>query len=264
MSKSVVLKKINSDNIVEITLNRPDALNTYNSELLIALGTILDDVAADKRIRAVVLRGAGKHFSAGADINWFKKLASASYEEKKSAADLSTGVMRKLFECPVPTIALVHNACFAGGVGYVAGCDVVIASDDARFAITEVRIGITPAPILPQVINAIGIRHARRYALTGETFDVYEAKRIGLVHVSCSVGGLDEAVKPILDAILRSAPLAVCNTKMLLNEIENVPFDDKLTKRLALISADGRGTDEGVEGFLAFLEKRMPNWYKAS
>ena len=219
MSKSVVLKEINSDNIAEITLNRPDALNTYNLELLSALGAILDDVAVDKSIRAIVLRGAGKHFSAGADINWFKALANAGYEEKKYAADLSTNVMRKLFSCSIPTIALVHNACFAGGVGYVAGCDVAIASDDARFAITEVRIGITPAPILPQVISAIGIRQARRYALTGETFDVHEAKRIGLVHEVCSVGGLDEAARPILDAILRSGPSAVSNTKMLLNEI---------------------------------------------
>jgi methylglutaconyl-CoA hydratase len=264
LSKSVVLKELNSDNIVEITLNRPDALNTYNTELLVALGTILDDVAADKSIRAVVLRGAGKHFSAGADINWFKELASASYADKKSAADLSTGVMRKLFACPIPTIALVHNACFAGGVGYVAGCDVVIASEDAHFAITEVRIGITPAPILPQVINAIGVRQARRYALTGETFDVHEALRIGLVHQVCSVGDLDLAIKPVLDAILRSAPNAVCDTKLLLSEIENIPLDDKLAEQLAVISAEGRDKDEGIEGFLAFLEKRVPNWYTAS
>ena len=213
MTEPVVLKEINSNGIASVTLNRPEAFNGYNEELLTTLGAVLDEIEAEDNLRAVIIRGAGKHFSAGADVNWFKELAKASDAEKKRAADLSTGAMRKLFQFPVPTIALVQNACFGGGVGYAAACDVVIASEDARFAITEVRVGITPAPILIQTLSAIGMRQARRYLLTAETFDVHEAKNIGLVHEVCPVGGLEEAVAPVVDAILRSAPKAVRDTK---------------------------------------------------
>jgi methylglutaconyl-CoA hydratase len=157
---------------------------------------------------------------------------------------------------------LVQNGCFGGGVGYASGCDVVIASEDAHFAITEVRVGITPAPILPQVVAAIGPRQARRYAMTAETFDVQEANRIGLVHEICPIGKLDEAVKPIIDAILRSAPMAVSDTKRLINEVSVSVFDEKLAERLASISAIGRVASEGIEGFSAYLEKRDPNWYQ--
>ncbi len=262
MAEPVILKQIKQNSIVEITLNRPEVFNGYNEELLTDLGDALDQVKRDSNMRAVILRGAGKHFSAGADVNWFKELSRASKGEKERAAKLSTDVMQKLFQCSIPTLALVHNACFGGGIGYIAGCDVVIASEDARFAITEVRVGIAPAPILPQIIDAIGVRQARRYTLTGETFDAYEAQRIGLVHEVCAVNGLDEAVKPITDAILRSAPKAMSDTKILINEISKQPMTKRLLNKLASISAKGRNTPEGIEGFSAFLEKRQPNWYE--
>ncbi len=263
MSEDVVLKEVNEIGIATVTLNRPAVFNGYNEELLTSLAAHLTEIEADPLVRAVVIRGAGKHFSAGADVNWFKELAKASEADKKHAANLSTGAMRKLFTLEKPTIALVHNACFGGGVGYIAACDIVIASEDARFAITEVRVGITPAPILPQVISAIGVRQARRYTLTAETFDVQEAKQIGLIHEICPVGGLDEALKPVIDAILRSAPHAVSATKKLINDIATSTLDDEMAERLALISADGRDTEEGVEGFSAFLEKRIPDWYRS-
>lgn len=261
MSEDVVLKEISSNGIATITLNRPDVFNGYNEALLTGLIAHLTDVEADDTVRAVILKGAGKHFSAGADVNWFKALSKASDADKKHAANLSTGAMRKLFTLAKPTIALVQNVCFGGGVGYIAGCDIVIASEDARFAITEVRMGITPAPILPQVISAIGIRQARRYTLTAETFDVQQAKQIGLVHEVCPVGGLDEAVLPVIDALLKSAPKAVAATKQLISDIATLPLDDSLADRLASTSAGGRDTPEGIEGFSAFLEKRSPSWY---
>ena len=262
MSEAAILKQVKQNSIFEITLNRPAVFNGFNEELLTALGNALSEVEKDSKIRAVILRGAGKHFSAGADINWFKNLAEASESEQKTAASLTTGVMQKLFQCPIPTIALVHNACFGGGVGYIAGCDVVLASEDARFAITEVRVGITPAPILPQIIDAIGVRQARRYTLTGETFDVHEAQRIGLVHEVCAVNGLDEAVKPITEAILLSAPKAVVETKELINNISGKLATKSLLEKLASVSARGRNTPEGLEGFSAFLEKRQPHWHE--
>jgi methylglutaconyl-CoA hydratase len=263
MSEPVVLKHLNPNGIAEITLNRPHVFNGYNEELLTELRSVLDELEASNAVRAIILRGAGKHFSVGADLNWFKVLAKENDKEKKRCAELSTGAMRKLFEIPIPTIALVQNGCFGGGVGYASGCDVVIASEDAHFAITEVRVGVTPAPILPQVVAAMGPRHARRYAMTAEIFNVQEAKRIGLVHEICPVGKLDEAARPIIDAILRSAPIAVSDTKRLLNEVAVSVLDDKLADRLASISASGRDTLEGIEGFSAFLEKRDPNWYQS-
>jgi len=261
MSEAVVLTDIDAKGIATITLNRPEVFNAYNPALLTALTETVGRLAADDAVRVVLVRGAGKHFSAGADVNWFKELAEATPEQRKTAADLSTGAMRGLYEMPKPTIALVHNACFGGGVGYAAACDVVIASEDARFAVTEVRIGITPAPILRQLITAIGLRHTRRYAVTAETFDVYRAQHIGLVSEVCPVGGLDDAAKPVIDALLLSAPIAVRDTKRLIAEVSESDIADDLADRLAAKSAAGRGTPEGIEGFQAFLGKRKPNWY---
>jgi len=261
MPEPVILKKVKPNNIVEITLNRPKVFNSYNEKLLTDLGNVFDEVEKDTSIRALILRGAGKHFSAGADVNWFKELSKSSEAEKKRAAELSTDVMQKLFQSRVPTIALVHNACFGGGIGWVASCDIVIATDDSHFAITEVRVGIPPAPILPQIIEAIGARQARRYTLTAEPFDVYQAQRIGLVHEICSDGDLDKTVEPILESILKSAPNAVGLTKNLINEISQQKMTKKLHSRLTTISAEGRNTAEGIEGFSAFLEKRNPVWY---
>ena len=209
-----------------------------------------------------MLRGAGKHFSAGADITWFKELAEASSHARLVAARLSTDTMRALDNCAKPTIALIHNACFGGGTGYAAACDVVIASNDANFAVTEVRVGITPAPIIAQLVKAIGIRQVRRYALTAETFGVDEAKAIGLVHEICPVGGLDNAAEPIIDALLRGAPIAINDTKKLIDTVGKSSISSELAEKMARISAAGRGTDEGIEGFGAFLEKRNPNWYQ--
>jgi methylglutaconyl-CoA hydratase len=259
--ESVVLSEIDARGVATVTLNRPQVFNSYNPALLTGLTQTLMTLEADDRVRVVLLRGAGKHFSAGADVNWFKILAGAGEDERLAASRMSTGAMRKLAQLAKPTIGLIHNACFGGGAGYAAACDIVVASEDARFAVTEVRIGITPAPILRQLIDAIGLRHTRRYALTAETFDVAEAMRIGLVHAACPVGGLDAAAAPIIDALLRCGPIAVRDTKRLIATAAEGEFNDSLAEMLAGISAAGRITDEAKEGFSCFLEKRAPNWY---
>ena len=262
--EEVVLRTVDERGVATVTLNRPHVFNGYNAALLTRLAESLASLEADADVRVVVLRGAGQHFSAGADVNWFKELAAASDAERLAAARLSTGAMRRLQTLAKPTLALVHNACFGGGAGYAAGCDIVVASEDARFAVTEVRIGITPAPILRQLIEAIGLRQVRRYAISAETFDAIEAQRIGLVHVVCPVGGLDEAAEPIIDALLRGGPIAVRDTKRLIAEAADGAFDETLADRLATISASARGTDEAIEGFTAFLAKRPPKWYRES
>ncbi len=261
MSEHVVIKELLGNGIAVVTLNRPAAFNTYTKALLSQLIEILNQIDADETVRGVILRGAGKHFSAGANVNWFKQLASASAAEKLAASRLSTTAMRTLDQLSKPTICLVHNACMGGGVGYAAACDIVIASDDSRFSITEVRVGITPAPILAQVINAIGVRQTRRYALTAEIFNADEAKRIGLVHEVCPADELDKAAEPIIDALLRGGPDAIGATKRLIGEVAATSMSDELAEKLAGISAAGRDTPEGIEGFTAFLEKRNPDWY---
>ena len=260
-SNKVVLSEVDARGVATVTLNRPEVFNSYNPALLTGLTETLAQLEADAAVRVVLLRGAGKHFSAGADVNWFKELAVATDYERLKAARMSTGAMRKLATLAKPTIGLVHNACFGGGTGYAAACDIVVASQDARFAVTEVRIGITPAPILRQLIDSIGLHNTRRYALTAETFDVDEAMRIGLVQLACPVGALDAAAAPIVDALLRGGPNAIRDTKRLIGEAAQGPFDDALAEKLAGISAAGRGTDEAIEGVAAFLGKRTASWY---
>ena len=253
--------EISPRGVATVTLNRPRVFNRYNESLLTSLRDVINELDVDNSVRAILLKGAGKHFSAGADVNWFKELAKADPSVRLAASRLSTSTMRALDECSKPTIAMVQNACFGGGAGYAAACDVVFASEDARFAITEVRLGITPAPILNQVIKALGVRQARRYAITAETFDAKRAKEIGFVHEVCPVGGLDKAVKPTIDAILSSAPTAVSKTKEMIGVYSGYNLSDEVADELAVISASGRDSDEGIEGFSAFLEKRPPLWY---
>ncbi|NQV56395.1 MAG: enoyl-CoA hydratase/isomerase family protein [Rhodospirillales bacterium] len=261
MSESVILTEIDDRGVANVTLNRPEVFNGYNEQLLTELRSTVTALEADDNVRILVLRGAGKHFSAGADVNWFRELAEASAEVQLAAAQLSTTTMRALYAISKPSIALVHNACFGGGTGYAAAADVVVASEDARFSITEVRLGITPAPILPQLVAAIGHRYVRRYALSGETFDVQEGYRIGLVHEICPNGGLDDAAAPIIDGLLRGGPQAVSDTKRLINEVAGAEITDDIAQNMAKTSAAGRGTAEGIEGFSAFFDKRPANWY---
>jgi len=260
VSEHIVLKEKKDKGVLTLSFNRPDKLNSYNEDLMSAFSEELAAAEDDPSVRVVVVRGEGKHFSAGADINWFKELSTASKEDQLRAARLGADTMRRLNKLPIPTIALVQNACFGGATGFVAACDIVIASEDARFAISEIRMGITPAPIMPLIVDAIGMRQARRYTLTGERFDAQEAHRIGFVHQICPVGELDNAAEPVIGELLKGAPGAISDTKSLIFDVAHQDYDDALAGKMAEKSASGRTTTEGVEGFSAFLEKRPPNW----
>ncbi len=260
MSEPEILTDLDGRGVATITLNRPDIFNAFNAELLEGLRVACETLGADSQVRVVLVRGAGKHFSAGADINWFKEMSTATDAEKLKGGRIATAGMRALDTIPKPTIALVHNVCFGGGMGYVASCDIAIASQEARFSVTEVRVGITPAPILPQLIAAMGVRAMSRYALSGETFDAGEAKRIGFIHEVCPLGGLDEAAAPIIEALLLGGPQAIADTKQLIADVSRTRVSDEMAEKLSDESARGRGSPEGREGFNAFLEKRKPNW----
>ncbi len=182
MSDAPVLLDIDARGVATVTLNRPDVNNAYNGELIQALLAGLDRLDATPGLRAVVIKGNGRHFQAGADLKWIDAVRTASPEENLRVSRATADAVQRLNLALVPTIALVQGACFGGGTGLIAACDVVVAADNAQFSITEVRWGLTAAIIIPQLADAIGVRQLRRYALTGERFDAQEARRIGLVH----------------------------------------------------------------------------------
>ncbi|HTY53561.1 MAG TPA: enoyl-CoA hydratase-related protein [Candidatus Binataceae bacterium] len=261
MTTNTVLTDIDRRGVATVTLNRPDVNNAYNGELVLGLIETFTALAADRRVRLVVIRGNGRHFQAGADLKWIRETSQLSPEANLQVSTNTTNAVRGLNQFPKPTIALVHGGCFGGGVGMVAACDIVIASEDAIFAITEARWGLIASPIIPQLNARIGLTNVRRYALTAERLDARRAKEIGLVNEVCATGKLDEAAAPIIDALLLCGPDAIAETKACALELEGQVMSDDLANRLARAHAAKRMTAEGAEGLASFLEKRNPSWY---
>jgi methylglutaconyl-CoA hydratase len=264
MSENVVLAAIDERGIATVTLNRPEVHNAYDERVIDALGATLAGLGDDPRVRGLVLRGNGRHFQAGADLDCLRRLSSASPEHNLAFSLRTTEAMRCLNAFPRPTVALVHGACYGGGVGLVACCDIAIATRSASFALTEVRWGVIPAPIIPQLYAAMGVRSLRRYGLTGERFTARDALRLGLIHEICPDGGLDEAAAPVLDALLQSAPEAVADSKLLLLEEAGLLLSEQQIRALALQAAMRRASPEAAEGLRSFQEKRRPAWYSES
>jgi methylglutaconyl-CoA hydratase len=258
----IVLSEVDGRGVASVTLNRPEVHNAYDGALIDALIDALEALAADPRVRLLVLRGNGKHFQAGADLAWLKQVAGAALEDNVTFSRRTTVAMRGLNEFPRPTIALVHGACYGGGVGMVACCDIRIATATASFALTEVRWGVIPAPIVPQLCAAMGVASLRRYGITGERFDAGEARRIGLIHEVCAEDGLDRAAAPIIEAILKSAPEAVRATKRLVLAEAGLALSEQDVEALAVQAAVKRASPEAAEGLASFEAKRDPAWYR--
>jgi methylglutaconyl-CoA hydratase len=247
--------------VATVTLNRPEVGNAYNAAMLDGLIDGLTALAGDPAVRCLVIRGAGKHFQAGADIRWLGEVAAYPPAENYAASIATTRAMQLLNEFPKPTIALVHGACFGGGVGIVCCVDVAFATPDSQFGITEIRVGVAPTPISTHMVNAIGLRHTRRYALTGERFDAREAERIGLVHEIISEDETETKLTAVLDAILLGSPTAIAMTKRSFLGANNLLLDDRQVSMLAHEGWTQRHSPEGHEGTTAFREKRKPSWY---
>jgi len=230
-----------------LTLNRPQAGNALNPALFRLFKTILDELAHDAELRAVVIRGAGHNFCTGADLNWMRA-GTSSAETRELAA-----LFRTLAEFPTPTIAQVQGACLGGAMGLVAACDYVIASERARFGFTEVRLGLAPAVISPYVIARLGTAQTRELFLTGERFDAQQAQAMGLVRSVVPAGGLELTIEALVKQLLEAAPEAQRAIKRLLRD---PPDADGL---VALID-DLRAGKEGQEGLSAFFDKREPAW----
>jgi methylglutaconyl-CoA hydratase len=256
-----VLSEVDGRGVATLRLNRPEVNNAYDGALIAELTETVARLGRDPGLRALVLRGNGRHFQAGADLSFLRRIIDAPPEENRAFSAATVEAMRALQAFPRPVFVLVHGGCFGGGIGLVTAADVAIETADAVFALTETLWGIVAAPIIPQLIHAIGIRHTRRIGVTGERFDAATALRIGLVHEVCPSDGLEQAGAKLVDQILRAAPDAVRRHKQLTFEIGDQISADALYARLAELAATGRMTDEVREGLAAFAEKRKPAWY---
>ena len=261
MPNDTVLWEIDRRGVATVTLNRPKVNNAYNGDLIQGLHDAMDALGREAGLRIVVLKGNGKHFQAGADLAWINRVATQSPRENETVSRLTAEAIRRLDTCPVPTLALIQGGCFGGGTGIAAACDVVVASEDAIFSISETRWGLMAGIILPQLCQAMGFRQVRRYALTGERFGAKEAQRLGLVHEVCPVGGLEEAGTKIVEAVLMNAPAATSAPKLRAIASARAFIDDGEMRDLIEEHARTRQQAEAREGLLSFKEKRKPNWY---
>lgn len=251
---------LDNKGVATITLNRPDKHNAFDDELIAELDGSLERVENDDTVRVVLLAANGKSFSAGADLNWMRRMADYSEDENFNDAMQLANLLERLDGLRKPTLARVQGHAFGGGVGLVACCDIAVAAEPARFCLSEVRLGLMPSIISPFVVRAIGAREARRYFQTAERFDAQEACRIGLVHRAVAAEALGEAVDAIIDNLLQGGPEAQAATKDFIALNHQSPINKELLRDAARRIANLRASDEGREGVTAFLEKRPPGW----
>ena len=245
--------------VAVVTLDRPAVRNAIDGAMIDELTLAFRQAVGDGAVRAVLLQAEGEFFSAGADLTWMQRMASASPEENLADARRLARLMQLVDTCAKPTIARVQGMALAGAVGLVACCDVVIAADTAEFGLSEVRLGLIPSVIGPYVVRAIGPRAARRLFLTGERIKAPEALRLGLVHETVPAHALDAAVARHAVAVLAGGPNAQAAAKMLVADLAR-PIDEGLIDDTARRIAAIRATPEAREGIAAFFAKRKPQW----
>ena len=247
--------------VATVWMNRPDKHNAFNETLIAELDAAFAQLDADAAVRAVVLAGRGKSFSAGADLRWMKAQGEASEAANVADARRLADMLARLATLGKPTLARVHGAALGGGMGLAAACDICVASARAVFATSEVRFGLTPATISPYVLRAIGARQAHRYFLTAERIDAGRAAALGLVHELVEdEAALDAAVAALVGALLQGGPLAQAAAKDLIRAVAHRPVSEALRDDTARRIAAQRATAEAKEGLCAFLDKRPPGW----
>ena len=245
-----LLKSVSGRGVATLTFNRPDRANSYNAEMLDALADGFEQFGRDSAVRVIVLRGSGKHFSAGAAIG-------EGGQPKRAIGD----VCALVDATPKPTIAVVQGACIGGALALASCCDVMVASREAFFSIPEVRLGFAPGPLIGSFLRAIGYRALRRYLLSGERFTAEEAHRLGLVQQLCDAPAIDSVTDELIDQLLLGAPAAAANAKRLLQKLAPAALSaGELREMQAAFEAMAK-SDEAAEGRAAFKEKRKPRWY---
>ena len=255
-----MLEVTKKDGVARVTLNRPELRNAFDDALIQKLYAAFDDVSKDKSVRVMVLAGNGPAFCAGADLNWMKRMAGYGYAENLADAKALAEMLAALDRLPKPTIARVHGPVFAGGTGLVAACDIAVGTPEAKFCLSEAKLGLSPATISPYVMRAMGERAARRYFLTAEVFDAAEAHRLGMLSALVPTNALDPTVDELVKHLLAGGPEAHAKIKALIRAVAGRRPDDALVAETAQRIAEIRGSPEGKEGIAAFLEKRKASW----
>lgn len=241
-------------------MNRPEARNALSDELIGALETALDVLEKDAAARVLVLAGRGTAFCSGGDLAKMEKAAKMTKARSRREASRFAKLLLRIYQYPKPVVARVHGPAFAGGMGLVAACDLVIAADVAEFALPETRIGLVPAMIGPYLVRAMGAAQARRYVLTGERLAAPEAKRIGFAHECVPSAELDAMVDDMCGRLALAGPEALARAKKLLQRVEGAALTAELAAETAAVLAETRATPEAREGIRSFLEKRKPSW----
>jgi methylglutaconyl-CoA hydratase len=249
-----------SAHVARVTLKRPEVRNAFNEVLIAELRAAFAALGQDPTLRAIVLAAEGKAFCAGADLNWMKSMAGFSWDENHADARLLAEMLWTIYSCPVPVIARVQGDVYAGGVGLVAVCDIVVAVDTAGFCLSEAKLGLLPATIGPYVVRALGEQASRRYFLTAERFSAAEAHAKGLVHELATAETLDEKLDALLTALVANGPAAVRACKKLVQDLAHEPITPALRDDTARRIADIRASAEGREGVQSFLNKSKPSW----
>ena len=235
--------------VAQIAMDRPEVFNAFNETMISELGQAFDMLVADTDVRIIVLAGAGKHFSAGADLQWMQRASEASVEWNLQDARKFAGMLNRIDHCPKPTLARIQGAALGGGTGLVCACDLAIAAESASFAVSEAKFGILPSVIGPYVINAVGKRHARRLALTTTRIRAAEAEYMGLVHQVAKADALDEVVDSALVELLAGGPNAQREIKALFAQLSVGPVAEETVELNAQTISQVRGPDEAREGY---------------
>lgn len=259
MSDSI-LYSASPDGVATVTLNRADKHNAFDDQIIDELTQLFRRINNDDSIRVMVLAANGRSFSAGADLSWMKRMATYSYDQNLTDAKALATMLSTLNSMRMPTIACVQGATFGGAVGLVSCCDLAVASSNASFSLSEVKIGLIPATIAPYVVAAIGERAARRYFLTAERFDAEQALRLGLLSTVVESDALDTTLAAHIKQLLANSPQAVAQAKELVFAVSNRTINDELINDTCERIANIRVSDEGQEGLTAFLDKRAPSW----
>ncbi len=246
--------------VVQVTMSRPEVFNAFDEAMIGELDAVFGQLSEDAAVRVIVLAGAGKHFSAGADLQWMQRASVAAREWNLEDARRFAAMLHRIDDCPKPTIARVHGAALGGGVGLACVCDIAIASEEASFSISEAKFGILPAVIGPYLINAVGRRQARRLALTATRIGCAQAQAIGLVHRVVPAGQIDSAIDDCVAELLAGGPAAQREIKQLFGALAVGPVTGEVRELTAQTISRVRGTEEAREGFAAFLAKRPANW----
>ena len=246
--------------VAQLTMARPEVFNAFDETMIDELDAAFAQLVADEGVRVIVLAGEGRHFSAGADLQWMRRASEASREWNLQDARRFAGMLARIEACAKPVVARVQGAALGGGVGLACACDVAVAAEGASFSVSEAKFGILPAVIGPYVTNAVGKRQAKRLALTTTRIDAAEALRIGLVQHVAALDALDAAVDTVVRELLIGGPGAQREIKALFAQLEVGPITPEVVELTAQTISRVRGTDEAREGFDAFLGKRPANW----